>query len=152
MSIIDLARPRYFQLARRSRDAVMKLISACSIGAALSFLAWSAMPARASSAKLAPTLETRCGWFVNVTPGNFELDDAQGQWTLAQQGGYQAEGLDALPDMSAKGWVAINGPHGHSCACMTVSVDRSTMLVTHFYAARPVPLERCRADRRLPKP
>lgn len=130
----------------------MRMISTFAIGVALSLLAWSAIPASAAPGKHATVRETHCGWFVNVTPGNFELDDAQGQWTLAQQGGYQAEGLDALPDMSAKGWVETNGPHGHSCACMTMSVDHTTLLVTHLYSARPVPLKQCRANRHLPKP
>ncbi len=106
----------------------------------------------AASVATARPAERRCGWFVNVTPGNFELVDRAGEWTMAEQGGYEAKGLDLLPDMSAHGWVETNGPHGHGCACMTVATDRRAMRITRLYAATPVPLRQCRSDRRLPKP
>ncbi len=106
----------------------------------------------ASAAAPEPHGERRCGWFVNVTPGNFELVDREGEWTIAEQGGYEAAGLDPLPDMSAKGWVKTNGPHGHGCACMTVTTDRESMRITKLFAATPVPLKQCSSDRHLPKP
>ena len=42
-----------------------------------------------------PTLqksETRCGWFSDPTPANASLYDRDGEWIIAVQGGYQAEG------------------------------------------------------------
>jgi hypothetical protein len=95
--------------------------------------------------------ETRCGWLDNSTPANWLLTDRDGEWLIGSQGGYQAPGLDEMPDMSARGWVETNGPHGHGCACMTVAVDRTTRRVTRVFSARPVPLRQCRADRRLPR-
>jgi Protein of unknown function (DUF4087) len=96
--------------------------------------------------------EKRCGWLDNPTPGNFWLTDRTGQWTIAEQGGYQAPGMDNMPDMSTRGWVETNGPHGYGCACMTVTTNRKTRQVTRVFSATPRPVRQCRADRRLPKP
>ena len=96
--------------------------------------------------------ERRCGWLSNPTPGNWWLTDRQGEWVLGAQGGYQAPGMDAMPDMSTNGWVATNGSYGYGCACLTVRTDRRTMHVTRLYAATPVPLRQCRADPRLRRP
>jgi hypothetical protein len=87
-------------------------------------------PARAAA-------ERRCGWLDNVTPGNFELVDRDGRWTIAQQGGYEAPGFDRLPDMSSKGGVAINGPHGYSCACITARTDAKSRRVIDLVSGQP---------------
>ncbi len=47
--------------------------------------------------------ERRCGWLENPTPGNFSLRDRGGEWVLGVQGGYEAEGFDRMPDMTASG-------------------------------------------------
>src|SRR5262249_57206442 len=36
--------------------------------------------------------QTRCGWFSNPTPANAWLQDKDGEWTIAVQGGHQADG------------------------------------------------------------
>jgi hypothetical protein len=95
---------------------------------------------------------TRCGWLHNPTPANWWLIDREGEWLIGAQGGYQAPGMDLMPDMSTRGWVEENGPHGFGCACMTVTTDRRSRRVTRIYSARPMPLRQCRADRRLPRP
>jgi hypothetical protein len=96
--------------------------------------------------------ERRCGWLANPTPANWWLTDRDGEWTLGAQGGYQAPGMDEMPDMSTRGWVRTNGSYGYGCACMTVSTDRREMRITRVYAATPVPLRQCRADRALRRP
>ncbi|WP_260597275.1 DUF4087 domain-containing protein [Sphingomonas endolithica] len=101
-------------------------------------------PARAAA-------ERRCGWLDNVTPGNFELVDRDGRWTIAQQGGYEAPGFDRLPDMSSKGGVATNGPHGYSCACITARTDAKSRRVIDLVSGQPRSLRQCRNDRTLPK-
>ena len=95
--------------------------------------------------------ERRCGWLQNPTPANWWLIDRDGEWLIGAQGGYQAPGMDEMPDMSARGWVETNGPHGHGCACLSVTVDVRSQRVTRIFSARPVPLRQCRADRRLPR-
>ena len=50
------------------------------------------------------------------------------------------------------GWVGMNGAYGYGCACLTVSTDSRTMRVTRIFAATPVPLRQCRADRALRRP
>jgi len=108
-----------------------------------------ALAALAAPAAGAP--ERRCGWLQNPTPGNFWLIDRDGEWTLGVQGGYQAPGMDEMGDMTISGWVEVNGHYGYGCACMRISIDRSTGRVTRIHEAEPVPLARCRADRRLPR-
>ena len=95
--------------------------------------------------------ETRCGWMQNPTPANYWLVDREGEWLIGAQGGYQAPGMDEMPDMSTRGWIETNGHYGHGCACMTVTTDRATRRITRILSARPVPLRQCRADRRLPR-
>lgn len=106
----------------------------------------------AAASPIPPAAEKRCGWLVNPTPANWWLVDRQDQWTLGVQGGYQAPGMDELPDMSTKGWVETNGSYGYGCACLTVTTDRKSGRITRVYRGEPVPLKQCRADRRLKKP
>lgn len=93
----------------------------------------------------------RCGWLVNPTPANWSLIDRDGEWELGAQGGWQAPGLDDMPDMTTRGWVETNGSYGHGCACLSVTTDRRTRRATRIFSARPMPLRVCRADRRLPR-
>ena len=108
--------------------------------------------ALAAASPIAALPEKRCGWIINPTPGNWWLRDRQAEWTLGEQGGYQAPGMDNLPDMSTRGWVRTNGSYGYGCACLTVTTDRRTKQVIRVLSGAPVPLRQCRADRRLPKP
>jgi hypothetical protein len=96
--------------------------------------------------------ERRCGWLHNPTPGNWWLDDRDGQWVLASQGSEPAPGMDDMPDMSTVGWVETNGHYGHGCACMTIAHDPATKRVTRIADAQPKPLKQCRADKSLPRP
>jgi len=93
-----------------------------------------------------------CGWLENPTPGNWVLRDRRADWILSTQMQYAAEGFDAMPDMSRRGWVETNGSYGHGCACLTVAVDHAARRITRLFAAQPLPLGRCRADRALPRP
>lgn len=95
--------------------------------------------------------ERRCGWLDNPTPGNWSLVDRDGEWIMSAQGGYQARGMDQMPDMSTAGEVLTNGNYGYSCACMTVRTDRASGRITRIMSARPIPLAQCRSDRRLPR-
>lgn len=106
----------------------------------------------AGSAAAAQAPERRCGWLHNPTPANFWLRDRHGEWLLGAQGGYQAPGMDDLPDMTTRGWVAVNGHYGHGCACITGGVDRRTRRFTRIDRGAPVPLQQCRRDRALPRP
>ncbi|APR96993.1 hypothetical protein PATSB16_36570 [Pandoraea thiooxydans] len=100
----------------------------------------------------AEAAQTRCGWLDNPTPGNWWLDDRDGSWTIGTMGGPQAQGIDRIPDASDAQFVATNGPHGYSCACLKVVVDKKDMRVVRILSARQLPLATCRADTRLPKP
>lgn len=94
--------------------------------------------------------QIRCGWYVNVTPGNAELIDRDGQWTISEQGGYEAKG--DWPTFKRRDWVETNGPHGHGCACMRVTVDRSAMRIRQVFSASSKPLQVCRQDRSIQEP
>lgn len=125
-------------------------LGACSSPEANIAVENAASPAKAE----APTAETarRCGWLHNPTPGNWWLVDRDGEWILASQGGYQAPGMEEMPDMSTAGWQETNGHYGHGCACMNVTVDPASRRVTRIADALPRPLDQCRADRALPRP
>jgi len=97
-------------------------------------------------------IETRCGWLQNPTPANWWLVDRDGEWLLGAQGGYQAPGMDVMPDMSTNGWVETNGSYGYGCSCIRGTFDRRTRRVTRLTSARPVPLRQCQADRHLRRP
>jgi hypothetical protein len=106
----------------------------------------------AAAPKQASASERRCGWLQNPTPGNWWLVDRDGEWLLGAQGGYQAPGMDDMPDMSAVDWAAVNGNYGYGCACLDVVVDPASHKVVKLVSATPKPLAICRADRKLPKP
>ena len=109
-----------------------------------------AASASASAAESAPA--RRCGWLDNPTPGNWWLHDRDGEWTLGEQGGYQAQGLDDLPDMSTQGVIPANAPHGYSCACITATVDVQSRRVLRIVSGAPVPLAQCKADKAIRRP
>jgi hypothetical protein len=96
--------------------------------------------------------ERRCGWLQNPTPANWWLRDRDGEWVLSVQGGPPVPGMDEVPDMTTRGWVATNGPYGYGCACFTLEVDRAARQVLRVISAEPLPLQRCRGDRALPAP
>lgn len=96
--------------------------------------------------------QRRCGWLQNPTPGNWWLDDRDGQWVLATQGREPPPGMDEMPDMSTAGWVETNGHYGYGCACLTIAYDPATEEVTRIADAEPKPLKQCRADKALPRP
>jgi hypothetical protein len=109
---------------------------------------------QSGTADAKPTVKTekRCGWIDNPTPANWWLTDAVGQWIIGLQGGYQAPGLDNLPDMRTRGWVETNGSYGYGCGCMTVTTDKNSGRIARIYSATPLPIKRCIADKKLPRP
>jgi len=99
-----------------------------------------------------PAKGNRCGWIHNPTPANWWLVDRDGEWEIGSQGGYQAPGIDNIPDLSERQWVKTNGYYGYGCGCMTVSVDPKSRRITRIYSVRQQSLAVCRGDRKLPKP
>lgn len=128
----------------QARSFILSLAAMSLLGAAPA--------AKPPVAKPLDTAENRCGWLVNPTPGNFELVDRDGRWLLSSQGGYQAPGIDDMPDMTIAGWIEDNGSYGHGCACLKVTTSDRTKRVTRLLASKPLPLARCKGDRTLPKP
>lgn len=104
----------------------------------------------ASGLAAAPRTEKRCGYLSNPTPANWWLTDRDGEWTIGVQGGYQAEGLDVLPEnFYEKGWVKTNGWYGYRCACLTVTTDRKEMRIRRIYSGEPLAIKRCKQDKSL---
>jgi hypothetical protein len=94
--------------------------------------------------------ENRCGIRTNPTPANWWLTDRDGEWTIGVQGGYQAEGLETLPEaLFEGGWVRTNGYYGYRCACLSVETDRTSMRVTRVHGGKGLPMKRCDGDRAL---
>lgn len=129
-----------------------RLISRLSLPLALVLpvlLSWTPVSA-APAAK--PPGALRCGWIQNPTPGNHWLVDRDGEWVLAMQGGYEAEGMDLIPDLTVRHWARTNGYYGYGCACLRVDVDAKQGRVTRVYSVRQQALRVCRADKALPRP
>ena len=102
---------------------------------------------KAAPSDLGARAETRCGWFSNPTPANAWLTDADGEWTIAVQGGYQAEG--DWPDFKPSQWVKTNVNYGYGCSCMRVTSDRGSMRIVMIHSATPKSLATCRKDKAL---
>lgn len=94
--------------------------------------------------------EKRCGWFFNPTPANAWIDDADGEWMISVQGGYQADG--DWPDFPDDKWVKTNGNYGYGCACMKVTVNASERRIIKILSATAKPLADCRRDKALVEP
>jgi len=117
------------------------------------FPALLALAAPLVGAAAAKPAQTRCGWFVNPTPANAWLIDRDGEWTVALQGGHQAEGDWPAPP-SKKEWVAPEGDdrgYGYGCACMKV-ITGPDHTVVRILSAKGKPLAQCRRDRALTEP
>lgn len=100
--------------------------------------------------------ETRCGWFVNPTPGNFYLTDADGDWWFASQGALEVGGWENLDWSDAEfgdAWVETNGSYGYGCACASGDYGRAAEGEVWFIdTLRALPLRKCEADPALPPP
>jgi hypothetical protein len=96
--------------------------------------------------------ETRCGWLSNPTPANIWLNDRDGEWTIAVQGGYQLEKDWAWPKFKKGQWIVTNtGNHGYGCVCLQMRVNKETKHVLEIKSARPRPLAGCRKEPSLRK-
>jgi hypothetical protein len=91
--------------------------------------------------------ETRCGWFVNPTPANAWLVDADREWIIGTQGGEQAEG--DWPNFKPSQWVETNVHYGYGCACMKVETNKADDRITRIFSATAKPLSACRKDKAL---
>ena len=106
----------------------------------------------ALAASPATAAERRCGWIHNPTPANWWLVDRDGRWDIMSQGGPRPAGMDNIPDLTERHWVRTNGWYGYGCACMSVVADARTRSIRRIDAVQQLPLERCTADRALPRP
>jgi hypothetical protein len=97
-------------------------------------------------AKVGPAVK-RCGWWDNATPGNVWLTDRDGEWTVAQQGLYEAVGDG--PDFKRGQQAPLDAVHGHGCACMMVRADPESKFVLSIADAKALPLKTCRSDPKL---
>ncbi|MBB4197254.1 hypothetical protein CCR94_14580 [Rhodoblastus sphagnicola] len=97
--------------------------------------------------------ETRCGWVVNPTPGNWWLTDSKGEWIMMTQGVDRDPGMDRIPDTAGRNWVETNsGGHGYGCGCMGGAYDAKTKMVTKIASFAWKPLSACRKDKGLKAP
>lgn len=133
-----------------------KIITTLVLSTAIAFaiIVVESRPSATTIVEAAPVVriasKTRCGWFSNPTPANAWLNDRDGEWIIAVQGGFQAEG--DWPDFKPSQWVKTNGEHGYGCACMNVIANRSEMHILKILKAWPRPLSACRKDKSLKEP
>jgi hypothetical protein len=89
----------------------------------------------------------RCGWWDNPTPGNVFFTDRDGEWTVAMQGMYEADG--DWPNFARDQTAPRDAPHRHGCACARMQADPQSHLVSRFTDAHARPLKVCRSDAAL---
>jgi hypothetical protein len=95
--------------------------------------------------------ETRCGWLENPTPANFWLNDKDGSWTISEQGGYSAKGVDNISLTRGDEWVVTNvGDYGFGCACAQVKTDPAAKRVLEIKSVGQKLLKVCLQDMALP--
>jgi hypothetical protein len=110
---------------------------------AVSMIALAPMAPRAAS--------MRCGWLDNPTPGNASLYDEDGEWTIAVQGGHQANG-DWPPAFKPGQWIRRGpGSYGYGCVCLTVEVEEKGKTIFNILSGEGRPLSVCRKDRAIAK-
>jgi hypothetical protein len=113
---------------------VTKLISLviCYLSLAAVVLAYGQL--RLPGVSVAKQFETRCGWFSNPTPANYQVE---GDWDW--------------PEFKDGQWVKTNVNYGYGCACMRLRVNRRTSEVLEIQSVRARPLAACRRDPALKK-
>lgn len=118
----------------------------------VSLIALFPLVATAVDNKVPAGVETRCGWFVNSSPGNAALLDRDGEWTVAIQGGHQATG-DWPPvfDKNQKVRYGVGG-YGHGCACLRVETNVENGTIERVLSSQGKPLGQCRRDPKLTEP
>ena len=93
----------------------------------------------------------RCGWLDNPTPGNASLYDKDGEWTIAVQGGHQANG-DWPPAFKPGQWIGRGpGSYGYGCVCLTVELDVKEKNILNILSGEARALSVCRKDRAIAK-
>lgn len=107
-----------------------------------------------ASPAAAQNVQTRCGWYSNPTPANYDLVDADGLWSLSVQGRGEAQGFyDATAAAGGRSeWVTMSpAGYGYGCACIDGifgNVEQGEVLrvlsLTHL------PLAQCASDPALP--
>jgi hypothetical protein len=94
----------------------------------------------------------RCGWLDNPSPGNAWLNDRDGEWTVAIQGGHQAKGK-WTPTFKNSQWVRMGvGSYGYGCVCMKVKANAESQEIIEVISAIAKPLSACRQDKALKEP
>ncbi len=98
------------------------------------FLSGALLAAHAVAGSPTGAVVKRCGWFSNPTPANAWLLDREAEWTIAVQGGAQAEG--DWPTFKPSQWVSTNRSYGYGCACMDVVADAEKREISEIKSAR----------------
>ncbi len=102
-----------------------------------------------SMALPATATELRCGWLKNPTPANWWLTDRDATWTIGLQGGYQAQGIENIPDFGEE-YVRTNNSYGYGCACLEVITANERDRIVRIESGEALELSVCRTDPDLP--
>lgn len=115
------------------------------------FLAFIALLASQTCAGAA-LAETRCGYVVNPTPGNWWITDNKADWIMTTQGVDRDPGMDFIPDLTTHDFVKTNGAYGYACGCVTGAFDAQNHTVVKITGFARKPLTACRKDKSLKTP
>ena len=99
-------------------------------------------------------IENRCGWFNNPTPRNAWLNDKDGEWIIAIQGEYEANGnWNPSFDLdNERKFVRTGSSYGYGCICMKVESDLPTKKIRKVSSIKIKNLSDCRKDKNLKEP
>ncbi len=93
--------------------------------------------------------EKRCGWFDNPSPANAWLIDKDGEWIIAVQMGYQAEGKWPPKFLEGEKIDSGNASYGYGCACFEVETDSTKKRIVKIISTETKTLATCREDKSL---
>lgn len=98
--------------------------------------------------------DKRCGWLVNLEFRSWWLSDQESKWLISEPDGYEAEGADKMPEISAGEYTKIGdiGNYGYACACVHGITDLDSSQFTQVKWVEMRPMAECEANINLPLP
>jgi hypothetical protein len=98
--------------------------------------------------------EKHCGWLVNPAFRNWWLSDQDGKWVISEPDVYEAEGIEAMPDLSVGEYNSTSsyGSYGYACACVYGKADEDSHQFISVRGVKVNTLAECESDMNLPLP
>ena len=98
--------------------------------------------------------EHHCGWLANLAYQDWWLADADHKWLISEPDGYEAEGIEKMPDITTGEYTATTdtGNYGYTCACVHGSTETDASRFSRIIWVEPKEMAQCESDLNLPPP